>query len=145
MTKTQSPLIDQIHSIFEWILLNCILITLYVLSNRLAGVPNTERGGSCFHGEFLAVAFRQRAHPRWKTSCRRVGVQRVSRTGRVYYIGPKLNHFKDAGSRTLTVGATWRVNMYNAELHLIVSGCSVMEITIGFCARGRSSNPPLIW
>ena len=67
---------------------------------------------------------------------RRVGVQRVRRTGRVYYIGTKLNQFKDAGSRTLTVGATWRVNMYNAKLHLIGSGCSVMGITIGFCTRG---------
>ena len=114
----------------------------YVLSYRLAGVPNTERGGSCFHGEFLAVAFRQRAHPRWKTSCRRVGAQRVSRTGRVYYIGPKLNHFKDAGSRTLTVGATWRVSMYNTELHLTVSRCSVMEITIGFCTRGSWFESP---
>ena len=60
----------------------------------------------------------------------------MSRTGRVYYIGTKLNQFKDARSTTLTVGATWRVNMYNAKLPLIGSGCSVMEITIGFCTRG---------
>ena len=57
-----------------------------------------------------------------KTSSRRVGVQRVSRTGRVYYIGIELNHFKDAASRTLTVGATWRVNIYNAELRLMSVG-----------------------
>ena len=45
----------------------------------------------------------------------------------------------------LAAAATWRVNMYNAKQQFILHGCSVMEITIDFCARGRSSSPPLIW
>ena len=115
----------------------------YVLSNRLAGVLKTEQERLGFLREFLADVF-QRARPCWEEVSQRVRVQRVSWTGRVYYIGTKLNQFKDAGSRTLTAGATWRVNIYNAKLHFIVSGCNVMEITIDFCAV-RGSIPPLIW